>query len=169
MGNHPFRPRKNVPDRIRPNDNQEAFCTDISPAGIGRKLVLFISASLRYSCIWFKTEVPADNKNTPAKSIMKDTFGELPVSKKPVIAENVTNNDNLTLLSLTNTDKEESILFFSFNYRFKIIDDLVDVFRFNHIIVRLHEPFVEPFDDFNIRIKDRPFDVLIIDFNLLFA
>jgi len=93
-----------VPHRIKSTATKVATGREISRAGIGRLAVLFINASRRHSCTWFKTEVPAANKKTPPNMSIKAPFGELPVKKYPVMADMDTINESRILVSLTKTE-----------------------------------------------------------------
>ena len=122
---------------------------EISPAGIGLRFVRCINASCWHSWTWFKTEVPADSKKTPAKRRIKEPVGELPVRKNPVMAENVTRSDSRTLISLDNIEIYCFKLFF-FTGCFEIIDNFIEIFSLDNGCVRLHQSFVETFDDFDV-------------------
>ena len=129
IGNHPLRLRRNVPAASKMRDTTEASKRDISPAGIGRCLVLFIKPSRLLSWIWLRTVVPAASKNTPLNRNNTATDGVLPVRKYPVVAEMATINDKRILVSLIKILEYILMLFLS-TCSFKIIHNFINILSF---------------------------------------
>lgn len=101
--------------------------TEISPAGIGRFPVRFISASCLYSCTWFKTDAPAERKNIPKNRKTRDAPGLLPDIKYPVSAEKVTIMESLALINLLKIEKTVLYLL-CLTGCFKIINNFIKIF-----------------------------------------
>ena len=128
---------------------RNAMGREISPVGIGLAKVRRIRASGRYSWTWFNTEVPPANKKTPLKSRHKVPGTKLPVKKYPVMAETETINERGILVNLTKIEMGRIKLFLLTRF-FEIINNIIKILVLENSFVGLHQPFVKPFDNFNI-------------------